>query len=87
MSQTEVTAKFQKAASHVPWFVPEPLWECGSFASTSYLDAMRTGGTLVSWQGSIPDQKLIELERRWDTLSVIGLACVIIGILLQGAGV
>ena len=48
---------------------------------------MRTGGTLVSWQGSIPDQELIELERRWDTLSVIGLACVIIGILLQGAGV
>jgi hypothetical protein len=48
---------------------------------------MRTGGTLVSWQGSIPDQKLIEPERRWDTLSVIGLACVIIGILLQGAGV
>jgi hypothetical protein len=28
---------------------------------------MRTGGTLVSWQGSIPDQKLIEPERRWDT--------------------
>jgi hypothetical protein len=48
---------------------------------------MRTGGTLVSWRGSIPDQKLIELERRWDTLGVIGLACVIIGILLQGAGV
>jgi hypothetical protein len=48
---------------------------------------MRRGGTVVSWQGSIPEQKLIKLERRWDSLSLIGLACVIIGILLHGAAV
>jgi hypothetical protein len=49
---------------------------------------MRTDGTLFSWQNSSnPDQKLIKLERRWDILSGIGLACVIIGILLQAVGV
>ena len=48
---------------------------------------IRTGGTLGFWQSSDPDQNLIRLERLLDTLSTIGLACVIIGILLQAASV
>jgi hypothetical protein len=47
----------------------------------------RTGGTLVSFQGSVPNQELIRLERRLDFLSTIGLWCVIIGIVMQGFGV
>jgi hypothetical protein len=73
-------------ASYVPWFVPEP---CGSVALFFYVlpRPIRTGGTLGFWQSSDPDQNLIRLERLWDTLSTIGLACVIIGILLQAASV
>jgi hypothetical protein len=73
-------------ASYVPWFVPEP---CGSVALFFYVlpRRIRTGGTLGFWQSSNPDQNLIRLERLWDTLSTIGLACVIIGILLQAASV
>ena len=62
------------------------LWECGSFFYV-LPRRIRTGGTLGLWQSSNPDQNLIRLERRWDALSTIGLACVIIGILLQAAGV
>ena len=62
------------------------LWECGSFFYV-LPRRIRTGGTLGFWQSSNPDQNLIRLERLWDTLSTIGLACVIIGILLQAASV
>ena len=47
---------------------------------------VRTDGIRGLLQGSNPNQELIELERRWDFLSAIGLACVIIGIILQGLG-
>jgi hypothetical protein len=47
----------------------------------------RTGGTLINIQGVKPNQELIRLERRWDLYSGVGLACVIIGIVLQGLGV
>jgi hypothetical protein len=57
------------------------------FFSTSYLEGIRTCGTLGFWQSSNRDQNLTRLERLLDTLSTIGLACVIIGILLQSATV
>jgi hypothetical protein len=47
----------------------------------------RTDGVLFSWKTGSPNQDLIKLERQWDTLSTIGLWCVIVGIVLQGLGV
>jgi len=46
----------------------------------------RTGGTLGMWEG-ITDQSVVDLERRWDLFSAIGLWCVIIGIALQAVAV
>ncbi len=46
----------------------------------------RTGGTKVSIPGRL-NPEVLELERHWDRLSAIGLWCVIIGVVLQGAGV